>query len=246
VESQQNPPGAASWPQPHPSPPLPPPPEYGSPGSSPDRSWIWLVLGGAVVLAVAVVAGLSLLTTDGDDEPSSTVSTAVEAPTTAAAADASGTTTPTTAPIRCWDGTGEQALDDCSLPEGSTGLSWLFPHLAEQKCGSPSHSGPGVELRVICIARLSDGSPIRLGYYQWESVRAGIEFYDGQQLERSEDKGFHRWAGGDGDTLKSALLYVEAPYSLTVTLPSDAVASSADLAVLSPRPPGQLRGEPVG
>ena len=27
MESQQNPPGAATWPQPHPSPPLPPPPE---------------------------------------------------------------------------------------------------------------------------------------------------------------------------------------------------------------------------
>lgn len=243
MEPQQST-GAPVWPPPHPSPPPPPPREYRAPDSPPDRTWVWLVLGGAVVLVLTVLVGATLLGAAGSDgRDLADVPPPAPAPTDAAtspAASADG------APIRCWDGSGEEALDDCSLPSGEAGLAWVFPHLSEQRCGSPTRSGPGVVLRILCTTRLADGSRIQLGYYQWESVEAGADFYDAQGLDAAEAGGFRSWTGEDGGTLKSVLLYADAPFSETVTLPSGVQATEADLAILQPRPPDQLRGEPVG
>jgi hypothetical protein len=234
------------WPPPHPSPPPPPPPEYGSPGVPPDRSWVWLVIGGVVVLALAVVVGATLLggaRTDDrsvSDVPPPTPTPAPSDVATSPVASNDG------APIRCWDGSGEEALDDCSLPDGAQGLAWVFPHLSEQRCGRPGRSGPGVVLRILCTTRFSDGSRILIGYYQWESVEAGSDFYGEQDLQSAAAGGFLSWTGQDGESLKSALLYADAPFSQTITLPEDVQATGADLAILQPRPPEQLRGEPVG
>ena len=134
---------------------------------------------------------------------------------------------PAPAPYRCWDGSDAQSLKDCSRPTGEQGLHWVFPVLADQRCGKPTKTGPGVVLRILCSARLSDGSRIQLGYYQWDSVRAGVAFYGAQNLTRSDGNGFHGWTGRADGTLKSALLYVAAPYSQTVTFPAG-----------SPRHPG--------
>jgi hypothetical protein len=144
------------------------------------------------------------------------------------------------------DGSDAQTLKDCSRPTGEQGLQWVFPHLADRRCGKPTTTGPGVVLRILCSAKLSDGSRIRLGYYQWKSVRAGIAFYAAQHLTRTDSDGFHGWTGGAGRSSKSALLYVAAPYSQTVTVPASAVASPEDLQLIRPRPPKQVRGEPVG
>ncbi len=197
-----------------------------------------------MVLALTVLAGSLLLGGAQADGRSA----ADEPPPSAPPSDVatSPVATDDGAPIRCWDGSGEEALDDCSLPDGQAGLSWAFPHMAEQRCGRPGRSGPGVVLRVICTARLSDGSRIQIGYYQWESVEAARSFYDDQGLEPAEGGGFLSWAGPDGERLKSVLLYAEAPFSQAVTLPADVQASGEDLALLEPRPPERLRGEPVG
>lgn len=237
-------PATQAWPQPHPSPPPPPPRAYGSPGSSPDRSWIWLGLGGVVVLALTVLGGARLLggAGAGADDAAASAATAPAEADSSPVASAAG---PSSA-IRCWDGTGEQAVDDCSFPDGAAGLAWVFPHLAEQRCGQPTRTGPGVVLRILCSARMSDGSRVQLGYYQWESVEAGTAVYDAQGLQSTEANGFLSWTGREGDTLKSVLLYADAPFSQTVTLPNDVVAGEDDLAMLQPRPPGHLRGEPVG
>jgi hypothetical protein len=200
----------------------------------------------AVVVGLVVAFGLlrmvDALTGDGADEAGSRsgdpAASATE-PSGAPSAPASA------APVRCWDGSGADAVEACSVPDGATGLAWVFPQLDQQRCGRPTHSGPGVVLRVLCTARLSDGSRIQLGYYQWTSVAAGQQFYDDQQLTRSDSDGFHGWTRTAGHTLKSALLYVDAPFSETVTLPRTARATEQDLQLLKPRPPEQLRGAPV-
>ena len=147
----------------------------------------------------------------------------------------------------CWDGADAETLEQCSPPIGEEGLRWVFPHLAAQQCGKPTRSDPGVVVRVLCSGRFSDGSRIQVGYYQWRSVRAAVAFYDAQGLDRSEGDGFHSWVGGAGeDTLKSALLFVAAPYSFTVTLPRDSQPTSADIQALQPRVASELRGVPAG
>ena len=45
-------------------------------------------------------------------------------------------------------------------------------------------------LRILCSARLADGTRIQLGYYQWDSVRAGVAFYGAQGLTRTDGNGF--------------------------------------------------------
>jgi len=239
---------APAWPPPHPSPPLPPPREYGSPGTPPDRRrWLWAVLGAVAVVAV-VTGALVALVRGPDDAADARTGPGGAEPTRTAASVASTSATPAgPPPYRCWDGTDAETLEQCSMPTGVGGLRWVFPHLAEQRCGRPTRSEPGVVLRVLCSSRFADGSRIQVGYYQWRTVRAGVAFYDAQELERSEDAGFHSWLGtAGGDTLKSALLYVEAPYSFTVTLPRDAKPTSADLQLLQPRAATELRGAPAG
>ena len=227
------------WPPPHPSPPLPPPREYGAPGTPPRRA-PYVV--GAAVLAVVVVVALLVVLLGGDDGDAA--DRAADDPTTSAATE-SASETPAPA-FTCWDGTGAAALEECSLPEGAAGLAWVFPQLSLSRCGEPTRTGPGVEVRILCTARFSDGSRIQLGYYQWQSVEAGVDFYEEQGLDPADAEGFHSWTGRDGSgTLKSALLYVDAPFSQTVTLPADARASEADLAALQRRPPEQVRGQPA-
>jgi hypothetical protein len=156
--------------------------------------------------------------------------------------------TPTTSPtpaVRCWDGSAAETVSQCSRPEGADGLAWLFPNLAGQKCGAPTQTGPGVVLRILCVDRLADGTRVQVGYYQWQSVRAGIAFYDGQGLTRADEGGFTRWTGGSAGTAKTVVMYAQAPFSLTVTLPATAQPGPGDERIFELRPADQLRGEPV-
>jgi hypothetical protein len=122
----------------------------------------------------------------------------------------------------------------------------VFPHLSDQHCGAPTRSGDGVVLRVLCTTKLHDGSRVQVGYYAWESVQDGVAFYEDQGLTASDGAGLRGWTGTSGDTFKSALMYVDAPFSQTVTLPATAAVGAKDLQMLSPRPPDQVRGEPAG
>ena len=248
------------WPQPHPSPPLPPPREYGAPGTPPDRRhWWWAALASAVVVLVTV-ALVVLLRSGGDDNAddgaddgavdragAGAAASERPDPTTHASPSATASTAPAAAgPYRCWDGAEAPTLKGCSQPTGAEGLRWVFPRLAEQRCGTPTTSGPGVVLRILCAGRFADGSRIQVGYYQWESVREGVAFYDAQGLERSEGTGFHYWLGTSGSTAKSAVLYAGAPFSFTLTVATDAQVTDADLEQVQPRPPEELRGVPTG
>lgn len=244
----QEPPGTTrssqpAWPEPHPSPPLPPPREYGAPGTPPQRG-PWLLLAAVLAVALVSVSVVAVRTLDDDDGAGDD---AVRQPDpTPAASTTSSEPAAAPAPYRCWDGSDAQQLTDCPAPTGVEALRWLFPQLGGQKCGAPTRSGPGVVLRLLCSARLADGSRVQLGYYQWTSVRAGETFYDDQQLESADSGGFHYWAGRSEGTLKSALLYLDAPFSLTWTVPAGAKAVPADLELVKPRPPEQVRGTPAG
>ena len=194
---------------------------------------------GALVGAVVVVRSLV-----GGDDPGTERSDPVTGPSSPA--QASTPTTPAPAPqVRCWDGSVAEQPAQCSRPDGEAGLAWVFPNLAAQKCGAPTQTGAGVVLRILCVARLADGTRVQVGYYQWRSVRAGIAFYDGQGLARADEGGFHRWTGASGQTGKSAVLYAQAPFSVTATFPG-AQAAAVDAEILVLRPADQLRGEPVG
>jgi hypothetical protein len=125
-------------------------------------------------------------------------------------------------------------------------MRWLFPHLDGQRCGEPTRTGQGVVLRLLCTARTADGSRIQLGYYEWTSVGAGMSFYDDQPLEAADQDGFHYWTGRSGDTLKAALLYDDAPFSLTWTVSAGARSAPSDLELVEPRPADQVRGAPAG
>jgi hypothetical protein len=233
----------ATWPPPHPSPPLPPPREYGAPGTQPSRH-PWLVGLLAAVAVGALVGAVFLVRSFGDDDPGSQ---GAHQPT---GSSATPTQEPTaTAPpapaVRCWDGSAADQVAQCSRPDGAAGLAWVFPNLASQKCGAPTRTGPGVVLRILCVDRLADGTRVQVGYYQWQSVRDGIAFYEGQGLTRSDDDSYHRWTGGSAGTAKSAVMYLQAPFSLTVTLPATAQLGQEPDPIFALRAPDQLRGEPA-
>jgi len=237
-------PVAPGWPPPHPSPPLPPPREYGAPGTPLAwRPWLRGLLA-VLVVGALVTVGLVLLLPGGNDDggqagrqPSTSTSTSASASPTAPAPPA---------PYRCWDGSEAQKVKDCSLPAGAPGLAWVFPAMANQNCGPSSSSGRGVVQRVLCVDKLADGNRIRIGYYEWESVDNGLQFYEDQDLVQAKDGGFHRFSGTSGDLVKAAALYRDAPFSFTITVAPDAAATPEEMAALASRPPEQVRGGPAG
>lgn len=243
-----------SWPAPHPSPPLPPPREYGSPGTPPNRHpWLWAMLA-AVVIGALVSGGLvAVLRNVGGGEPVSRQPDRAVESSTPTDSPESPESPATPAPYRCWDGTPAPRLADCSRPSGEAGLRWVFPAIANQKCGASSaKGGEGVVVRVLCLHRLEDGTRVGVGYFQWRSVAAGSDFYKSQGLAKNEIVGPDGktvqlgFSGVAGDQAKVAALFVRAPFSLTISYPATATFSEADQLALAPRPGDQLRGEPVG
>jgi hypothetical protein len=130
------------------------------------------------------------------------------------------------------------------MPEGAAGLAWLFPQLPGQQCRPPRQSGAGVVVRVLCSTTLPDGTTVRVGYYQFDSVSAGDAYYDVQGLNRHDDNGFHVWSARLGNRTKKAVLYAEAPYGRTLMFRTDS-GDSSQLQHLQPRSPDRVRGEPM-
>jgi hypothetical protein len=270
-----------AWPPPHPSPPLPPPRGYGTPGEPPSRAPY--VLGALSVVLVVGIVALVFAVFGGDDEgepdPAGATS-GVAAPTAGATTVGPPKASPTAEPepsesqepsdkpsdqpsgepsekpsgkpsgdasdaATCWDDSTAPTVDDCSMPTGVLGLRWVFPALTDAACGSPiTDAGDGAETRVLCITRLADGSRAQLGFFEWGSTEEGLDFYDGQGLERTESEGLVAWAGTDGDQAKLAVGFLDAPYSVTLTYPASATLAPEDQARLFPRPAGELKGVP--
>ena len=201
-------------------------------------------------MAIALFAGggVWLLSGPADDEPTAAATPTPSAPATEAAPatpSAVAATSDAPVPARCWDASTAPRVEDCSLPDGAAGLAWVFPQLAGQQCRPPrAGGGPGVVVRVLCSAKLQDGTKVQLGFYQWESVAAGDAYYDAQRLGRADTAGFHGWTTKIGKRTKSAVLYADAPYSRTLVFRTGS-EFSPELQHLEPRPPDQLRGEPA-
>ena len=238
VLPDESPAGAPAWPPPHTSPPLPPPREYGAPGSSPSRAPY--VVGAVAVVGVVVVALLVVLL--GSDEEAGGRARDKE-PVATDSAPASETPA---AAYTCWDAKPAASLDECSAPTGEPGLRWAFPAMAQAKCGQAStQGGDGVVTRVLCLHRFADGTRAQLGFFEWASVDQGVAFYDAQGLTRVDAGELHGWSGVTGKTAKAATLYAAAPYSVTVTYPAAVMLSPEDQAALAPRPAAELRGVPA-
>jgi hypothetical protein len=197
----------------------------------------------AAVLAVAIVVVVLVLVLGGsDDSDGSDDKTVAADPTPSETASESATPA---APYACWDGAAAAQLADCSAPSGEAGLAWLFPAMADARCGKANAAGgEGVVTRVLCVYRASDGTRVQLGYFEWASVDAAAAFYAAQGLVPTDaaDGTTRTYAGTQGATTKTGTLYLGAPFSVTATYPSGVTLTPEDQAALAPRPASELSG----
>ena len=201
-----------------------------------------------LVVAALVTVGLVVLLPGGDDDDGH-AGQQPEASTSPTSASATSTASAPPAPYRCWDGKDAQTLDDCSQPTGVEGLKWAFPAMAGEKCGKVTKDGDdGSVVRVLCRHVLEDGTRIGIGYFQWRSVQDGKDFYGAQGLAETKAKGpggepvSFGFFGVQGETVKSANLFVDEPLSSTVTFPVEVTPTAEDVQALAPRPFDELRG----
>jgi len=221
------------------------------PGTPPSRAPYVAAAVVALVL-VAVVVAVVLLVTGGDDPDGTDRATGRDPAASSSAPAPSASASASTAPAyTCWDGTAVAELARCSAPSGEAGLRWVFPGLADARCGKASAGGPGVTTRVLCVYRLADGSRAQVGLFAWESVAQGQAFYDGQGLQRDPADGsaggadLVTWSATEGGRAKLATMYAAAPYSATVTYPAGGSLTAEDRAALSPRAVGEVTGVPT-
>lgn len=243
--------GPVTWPVHHPSPPLPPPRGYGTPGEPPSRTPYVLGVISVLSLLVAVALVFAVFGDDDGPEDASQPASGAGAPTPVGPPKASptdgGAEDPgDPEPVTCWDGEGAGSVDDCSLPTGLVGLQWVFPSLTNYKCASPSaEPGDGATTRVLCLTRLADGSRAQVGYFEWGTVDQAAAFYASQGLTRTDENGLIRWTGAAGASAKLGVMYDSAPFSVTLIYSAAVVLTPEDLADLYPRPADELKGVPA-
>lgn len=205
--------------------PVPPPVPGGPRRRSGVPLLVVLVVLGALAAAVAGALVTVALVNDGEDDaaldaaavtPSADgASNAVE-PGASGASDADG---PADAAFRCWDGTTAASLDACGDPTGTEGLGWVFPQSTDPGC-QPSGGGTRVA-EADCLVRASSGGAVRVHYTEWADRDAAYGEYSSQNVQGAVTRWreFFRWyitpLRGDWDH-KVALLYREAPWSVTV------------------------------
>ena len=210
------------------------------PGTSPSRA-PYLIGAGAVLVVVVLAVVLGVVLIGGDDEPEAkTDETSGPATSAETETETEASSEAPAAAYTCWDGAAADVLEDCTTPSGEAGLQWVFPAIAQARCGQAAAAG-GATTRVLCIARL-EGTKVQLGFFEWPAVPQGLAFYDGQGLSRTEaTDGVVRWTGPG----KAATMYAAAPFSVTVTYPEDAGLSPDQLAAFEPRPAAELTGVPA-
>jgi hypothetical protein len=173
-------------------------------------------------------------------------------PTAKSTAKPTATATPRQRTATCWDGSQARRVSGCTEPQGVPGLTWVFPSMKVQRCGPPEQANQrGLVLRILCRARLRDGSPVVLGYTQWRSVDAAVAYFHRLRLASSELTGRggkvigYRYLGRSHAAQKAASLYADEPYSVALELSFSADATAAFDQVVHARPAGQVRGEPA-
>lgn len=220
---------------------------------------------------VAVIAGLTLallagglaawfVTRDDDQVPeadrvasaSPTAGASPTAPTTAAEPEpeSEAETAPAARPgARCWDDSTASDVEACSSPSGRRGLEWVFPSMATQECADlKARSGsPRVQLWE-CFATLSDGTPVRINYAQWDSVTQGYDHFSdflGRPVEvtnRFGELALYRWNGEVEGEHERAVIDARVPFSVAVFVSDPAQREPAFEQLVRLRPGDQFRG----
>ena len=248
------------WPPPHPSPPLPPPREYGSPGTAPvRRPWLVPALAAAAVAVVVVLVLVLVLGSDDPDratDPGASSDSAAGTPTPdpATTADPSPSGSTAGSAYTCWDGDAAASLDECGNPEGRAGLEWVFPSLAGQRCvDRPPPAGSGnPDLRILCVDKLPDGTRVQIGYFEWPEVGAGYDYYEGDGLERTDvedasgEVAAWQWFGAGDTAGKAVAMYAAEPLSVAITVADPERRREVLDTLVAARPVDQLRGVPAG
>lgn len=249
-------------PPPHPPPAYPPPSPVESPGHRVGHAPRRRSVAGLVVLLVLALAAVgvgiagALLLFGGSSDGDATASegersTAPQpiAPTSEAAADPAvlEPKEPKEQRFRCWDRTRAVELKGCKTdPEGIEGVYWLFPQAQGQACTQGQQSGR--EVFLTCTIGSSSGKKITINYTAWTTWDAAWAHYSGLDIQSSLSwPGMHGWyveAHGDNAEYKAALLFRDAPFSVTV-YGASADDRQAALDQLVVRPAKQLRGERI-
>jgi hypothetical protein len=210
-----------------------------------------------LLLGATAVAGYALLGDDAaevtaNDRPAVAAGTEDDSPTAEPTPTDAPTTTeppastaPTTAPAsaRCWDGSRETRLRDCRPPTGQRGLRWVFPQLDRTTCSGSHRSATRPQI-WSCTGYLADGTAIALNYSQWYRVAPGVAHYDRDSYDKETlDNGLVRWwiISRTGD-YKAALMYADAPWSVTVYAPTEGARDRGIRAFATMRPRAQLLG----
>jgi len=232
------------------------------------RRWPWVVVAAAVVLASAA-GGYWVMTGDDDtagtvasdrshasdedssvtEEPSPTAaapSTAGEA-TSSAAAPSTASVSPAAA-ATCWDGSTAGSVAECSRPQGTAGLEYVFPSMTRQSCMDRSGIGeaPGRKLLIQCFDTLPDGTQIKLNYSQWGAVNNAVQHYVGKGMAQALGGGYYGFTGlAEDGQVNAAWLYQKEPYSVSVYAPTQSALDEALGTMVQSRPPDSVRGGPT-
>lgn len=213
-----------------------------------------------VALAGLLVAGLVHYGRGMSDEPTTAPdgSSSTAAPRAQAELDNAAPTDPAApAPTTggtCWDGRPTTALSLCGLPDGASGLSWVFPSFATDRAychraGPKADSYPVVE-SFQCFQKAL-GQPVTITYDQiddvdrverWLLLRLGREH---RRLVPGTRGGRCIFLDGQSSPARITGMYERFPYVVSVYAVSPQAAAHAWRSIVRQRPPQYVRGMPA-
>lgn len=221
------------------------------------------------VVAVAMVVGLVHYGTGLSDDPSANPSapvgsttsvggTPTGSPEPSAPATTSQDAEPTvpaepTEPGRatCWDGTRTDQLEQCTLPRGARGLSWVFPSFSPYGCHRTSDTTEyAVVLSYECFNTVR-GNAVTITYDHVSDLPAVEEWFEGSygvghRIELpGADGGRYVFKDAAGNPARISGLYGSYPYVVSVFAPDKQTMQLAWDKLVLQRPAKHVRGLPA-
>ncbi len=250
-------------------PPPGPPPVYEAAPPPRGRGRVWLaVLVAVVLLGAGATAAFVVLRNDDDptaaardrgqepgtgptsgpgtettDEPTSDPT---DEPTDEPTDDPTATSVPV--PATCWDGTEVDAIEECRPATGAEGRAYVFPAFDFEGEGcepSPEHLDPTRRDHYSC-PYLDRSDRLRFNFSEFDDHDAGITYYTGDAgLSPTVAGDLLRWDSVSGKDYKSALLYRNGTWGVTVYSRDEATRDDAVRTLVETvRPEGELAGIP--